>query len=298
MKIFITGANGLLGQKLIKLFLEKEVPFVATSSGKSRVEHLTDNYCELDITNENQVKHVLESIQPTCIINTAAMTNVDACEDEREKAYSINVEGVKNLLNHSEQMNAHFIHLSTDFIFDGEKEGGMYTEEEAPSPLSYYAETKLESESIVKKYKGKWSIIRTVLVYGIVENMSRSNIILWIKKSLEDKKPINVVNDQYRTPTLAEDLAYGCYLCTKKTEEGIYNISGKDLLTPYQIANRIADFWNLDKNLITPVSSDVLSQKAKRPPFTGLNIGKAKNTFGYNPHSFEEGLEVLSHQLI
>ena len=136
-----------------------------------------------------------------------------------------------------------------------------------------------------------------MLVFGITNDMSRSNIVLWVKKSLEQNKPIQVVNDQWRTPTLAEDLAKGCHLAARKRARGIYNISGKDFLSPYDIAIKTADFFNLDKSLITATDSTKFVQPAKRPPTTGFIIEKARKELGYEPRSFEEGLAILADQI-
>jgi len=134
-------------------------------------------------------------------------------------------------------------------------------------------------------------------VYGIADDMSRSNIVLWVKKSLEEKKTIQVVNDQWRTPTLAEDLAEGCFLILKKEATGIFNISGKDFLSPYQMAIKTADFFGLDKSFIVESDSTKFTQPAKRPPKTGFIIDKAVNQLGYQPHSFEQGIDILAKQV-
>jgi dTDP-4-dehydrorhamnose reductase len=135
------------------------------------------------------------------------------------------------------------------------------------------------------------------LVYGIVSDMSRSNIILWVKKSLEEGKNIKVVTDQFRTPTLAEDLAQGCWLITDKEAEGIFHISGKDFLTPYEMAIKTADFFELDKSLISQANADNFTQPAKRPAKTGFVLDKAINILGYNPVSFEEGIAIVAEQV-
>lgn len=303
-RILITGSNGLLGQKLVyKLAGKPGVRVIATSKGDNRLlSHGGYEYFPLDITDEADVKRVFEEFRPDVVINTAAMTNVDACEQQREACWSMNVKSVSYMLQSLEAMQneydnyyPHFIHLSTDFIFDGTK--GPLTEEEIPNPLSYYAESKLSAENLVKRCKLKWAIVRTVLVYGIVDNMSRSNIVLWAKSSLEQGKTINVVDDQFRTPTLAEDLADGCILIAEKGATGIYNISGSDFMSVLEMVNRIADFWKLDKSLINPAKSEDIKQPAKRPPVTGFIIDKARKDLGYSPHSFEEGLRVVDEQL-
>lgn len=298
--ILITGSNGLLGQKLIYALLDRNKKggnwnIIATSKGENRLRETNGyTYLPLDITSETEVKSVLEKYQPDVLINTAAMTNVDACESDRAGAKAMNADAVAHLVN-AAKSDCHFIHLSTDFIFDGEN--GPYKEEDEPNPLSYYAVTKLEGEKIVQASSLKWAIIRTIIVYGIVDNMSRSNIVLWAKDALSKGQKINIVDDQFRSPTLAEDLAEGCILCAEKNAEGIFHVSGKDVMSVLELVYRVADFWKLDKSLVTPVKSETIKQPAKRPPRTGFIIDKAKNTFGYNPHSFEEGLAVLDAQL-
>lgn len=296
MKVLVTGANGLLGQKLVKLYEEElEVSLLATARGSNRNEKGGYTYQEMDITDAQAVRSVVADFQPDVLINTAAMTQVDDCETNPEACWELNVTAVENLLVACKDTSCFFIQLSTDFVFDGTS--GPYKETDAPNPLSKYAESKLASEKIVEESGVDYAIVRTMLVYGIVPDMSRSNIILWVKKNLEEGKPIKVVNDQWRTPTLAEDLAKGCALIAGKRAKGIYHISGKDLLTPYDMAIATAEFFGLDTGLIEEVDGSIFTQPAKRPPKTGFVLDKAVGELGYNPVSFNEGLKVLKNQL-
>ena len=296
-KILVTGTNGLLGQKLTSLITQEgEYELIATGRGANRNPSQEGyQYVSMDITNAEEVEQVISTYQPNYIINTAAMTNVDQCEDDKEGCWSQNVDAVQYLANSSKRHHCFLLHLSTDFIFDGED--GPYDEEAEPNPVSYYGESKLAAEKILLASDISWAMARTVLVYGITPGMSRSNIILWVKKSLEEGKEINVVNDQWRTPTLAEDLAMGCYLIIQKEAQGIYNISGKDFLNPYQMAVKTADFFGLDKSTLHETDGSKFQQKAKRPPKTGFILDKAIKDLGYDPVSFEEGIEVLNKQL-
>ena len=297
-KILVTGSNGLLGQKLVKLILDKgEFELIATSRGENRIADLYPSmqYYGLDICNEMEVNKLLDDLKPEYVINTAAMTNVDLCETEKENCWDLNVNSVQYLINACKKNNSHLIHLSTDFIFDGED--GPYDEEAIANPVSYYGESKLEAEKLLKASSCDWAILRTVLVYGISHDMSRSNIILWVKESLENGKEIKVVNDQWRTPTLAEDLAMGCYLTVQKNARGVFNISGKDFLSPYEMAVKTADYFGLDKGLMEEVDGSVFTQTAKRPPKTGFLLDKAVKELNYSPVSFEEGIKVLAKQI-
>jgi dTDP-4-dehydrorhamnose reductase len=297
-KILITGSNGLLGQKLVALLLNNpEVELLATSRGENKLAAIYPAlpFALLDVTNPTDVEQVITMHQPTHIIHTAAMTNVDECEINHEACWQLNVEAVKYLTSIAEKLDIHLIHLSTDFIFDGA--AGPYNEEAAANPISYYGESKLAAEKIVRASAGKWAIVRTVLVYGIVHDYGRSNIVLWVKNSLEKKQSIKVVSDQFRTPTLAEDLAQGCWLIARHDAQGIFNISGKELLTPYDMALQVADYFNLDTDCITRADASSFTQTAKRPARTGFIIQKAETELGYRPHSFAEGIAVVASQL-
>ncbi|MGB0888431.1 MAG: SDR family oxidoreductase [Vicingaceae bacterium] len=297
MKILITGSNGLLGQKLIKLLAGKtDVTLLATSKGENRVKNKEGyNYQPLDITNRTEVLNVVAEFKPDAIINTAAMTNVDACELDKELCWDLNVNAVKYFIEAAEKNNTHLIHLSTDFVFDGE--AGPYKETDLPNPLSYYGKSKYEAEKLLEKSTIKWSIARTIIVYGIADDMSRSNIVLWAKEALEKGNPLTIVDDQFRSPTLAEDLAMGCYLIAEKEAEGIYHLSGKDVMSIIDLVYKVADFYGLDKSIVTAIKSALLNQAAKRPPKTGFVLDKAINDLGYNPVSFDEGLAELTKQL-
>ena len=295
--ILVTGSNGLLGQKLTDLLKgNSEYRLIATAKGEDRYPDKSGyTYAHLDITNLSEVEEVLATYKPDAVIHTAAMTNVDQCETDHEGCDALNVKAVQYIVQTCEKQGIYLVHLSTDFIFNGDK--GPLTEEDKPDPISYYGESKLKAEQIVQAMKGHWSIVRTVLVFGIVSDMSRSNIVLWVKNNLEQQKNIKVVNDQWRTPTLAEDLAMGCFLAVDKQAQGIYNISGGDLLTPYDIAQHTAKFFNLDASLIEEVDSSTFKQPARRPLKTGFVIDKAKRELGYQPHTFEQGIQVLADQL-
>lgn len=297
MKILITGSNGLLGQKLVhQLKQDPEVELVATARGENRLNDKSGyTYHAMDISNLQDVLGIFELEKPEVVIHTAAMTHVDQCEDDQAGCLKLNVEAVQYIIAACATYNAHLVHLSTDFIFDG-KEGPLDETAEA-APVSFYGDSKWRAEKLIQASTVSHAILRTVLVYGVAENMSRSNIVLWAKGALEKGSPITVVDDQFRTPTLAEDLAQGCVLAAKQKAQGIYNISGPDFYSIIDMVREIARFWNLDESLISPVSSNTLNQRAQRPPKTGFIIDKAKRDLAYSPHSFKAGLALVDAQI-
>jgi dTDP-4-dehydrorhamnose reductase len=296
--ILITGSNGLTGQKIIYALLDKkDVRCIATSTGENRTKEKTGYiYESLDITDKEQVNQVFEKYKPDALINTAAMTNVDACEVQKENCTKMNVDAVSYLIDACRKFNTHFIHLSTDFVFDGLK-GSAYTETDIPNPESFYSKSKYDGELLLQKSGLKWTILRTIIIYGVVDDNKRSNLVLWTKNSLEKKQRISVITDQYRAPTLAEDLAEACVQAALKGATGIYHVSGEETKSILEWVNITADFFHLDKSYIDPVTTASLNQPARRPPVTGFIIDKAKRDLDFHPHTFLEGLQIVKSQL-
>ena len=297
MKILITGSNGLLGQKLLhKLRQDFSVELIATSKGENRVSNKDCyTYFDLDITDNDAIAKLISREKPQVVINTAAMTNVDLCEDEKQACDALNVEAVRHLADACEKIDSHLIQISTDFIFDGED--GPYKEEDEPNPLSYYGISKLKSEQVLQAHSVKWTILRTIIVFGVGEKLIKGNIVLWAKGALEKGDPLNIIDDQFRAPTLAEDLADICILAAKKKAFGVFNASGKDIMSIYEIVLRIAKHYGYSTDNLNKISTATLKQKAGRPPRTGFILNKSRNELGYNPHSFEECLTIIDQQL-
>ncbi|WP_299665107.1 SDR family oxidoreductase [uncultured Polaribacter sp.] len=297
VKVVVTGSNGLLGQSLLKLLLKEHTKYqvFGFSKGENRSGRKDFKYISIDITDEVLLKNQIKEIQPDFIINTAAMTNVDACENNKVACDTLNIEVVKWLAEVSKYIDAHVIHISTDFIFDGKK--GNYKETDAPNPLSHYGVSKLKSEEVLINSKIDFTILRTILVYGQVFDMSRSNIVLWVKKMLEDQKEITIVDDQFRAPTYVEDLAMACKISMDKKATGIFNISSKELLSVYEIAQQIAVAFSLDKSFIKPISTATLNQTAPRPAKTGFDLTKTNKELQFYPKSFQEDLQIFKETL-
>ncbi|OQP56368.1 SDR family oxidoreductase [Niastella populi] len=294
MKVLITGANGLLGQHMIKLLLDRNYEVVATSRGESRLPFQPSanyTYREMDITNSLETFAVMSNEKPDIVVHAAAMTQVDDCELRPQHCERINVQGTSQVLTDAETFSSHFIYISTDFVFDGEQ--GNYAEEDDTKPISLYGFTKLQAESMVQTSTIPFAIVRTCLVYGNLLQGTRSNIVSWVRENLEQGKTIKVVSDQLRTPTYVEDLAKGILLIIEKKATGIYHISGKDWLTPYDIALKTAAKFNLDAGKIVKVDAATFKQPGRRPLKTGFIIEKARKELGFEPMSFDEGLELM-----
>ncbi len=290
-KILVTGANGLLGQYLVPLLLKEGYTVIGVGKGACRLPPETGPFTwyDADITNDPLLQGILQKEQPATVVHAAAVTQVDDCQLNQEQCEAVNVRATAQLVLSAEAVSRHFIYISTDFVFDGEK--GDYTEADDLNPVSWYGFTKMQAESIVETCEISFAIVRTCLVYGAVLAGTRNNIIDWVRKSLEAGKKIKVVNDQWRTPTYVEDLARGILLVIQQNATGTYHISGKDKVTPYEMALQTAAICQLDASLIEQADAGSFSQPARRPPRTGFDISKARQQLGFEPISFEEGLQ-------
>ncbi len=296
-RVLITGANGMLGTKLIeRLKLRPDIEIFAIGRGPNRnPDKLGYLYESIDIRNFTLLERFFKHYRPTVVIHAAAMTNVDECERKPKECWKINVEGTENVAKLCKTFNAYMIFLSTDFVFDGKD--SPYDEEAEPNPLQVYGSSKREAELKINALQFPHVVLRAPLLYGVVPNASRTNAVLWVKSNLEQKKPIRVVTDQVRMPTLVEDLAEACFFALNKKALGTYHIAGKDLMSIYELALKVAKFWNLDTSLITPVRSKELNLLSERPPEVGFILEKAIKELGYRPRPFIEGLEIIKQQL-
>ncbi len=297
-RVLITGANGLLGQELVAVMSRHpEFDVLATARDEeSRLSGGSFGYAPLDLTQYKDVRNLMTDFTPDVIVNCAAMTNVDACEREKQACWEINVEAVENLVRYCQHSGTKLVHISTDFVFDGAN--GPYSETDRPDPVNFYGKSKLAAENAVRKAGLlNWAIARTVLVFGTGNKLSRSNFALWVIDQLSAGNRIRVVDDQWRSPTYAPDLAQGLHKLIRYDKRGVYHLSGREFLSVFAFAQKIASVFDLDSSLVERIDSVTLNQTAARPPRTGFIILKAETEFGYKPRSLEHCLAHLGARL-
>ena len=290
MKILITGVNGFLGYYFIEKLIANGHYVIATGKGENKLPFNNPYfvYETMDFTDAAAVNQIFLQHRPGYIIHAGAISKPDECEKNKPLADKVNVEGTAILLQAAKAYAAGFLFLSTDFVFDGE--AGMYKETDAVNPVNYYGSTKVKAEELVQQYEHTWAIVRTVLVYG-KPHTKRNNVLAIVREKLEKGELYEVFNDQVRTPTYAEDIANAVVVMLEKNVSGIYNVCGEEVMTPYEMAVKVAEFLNLDTSLIKKITEKDFALPAKRPLKTGLNITKAKAQLGYRPISFKEGLK-------
>jgi dTDP-4-dehydrorhamnose reductase len=286
--VLITGANGLLGQKLCQHFSSFFKVFTLDLHPQSFISLPNVSYESLNLIHRTLLEPFVRLHNPTVIINAAAYTDVDGCEIHQSQAWAVNVGGVKNLVKVCQEHNIKLVHLSTDYIFDGEK--GPYSEDDPPYPINFYGETKLESENVIKKGGIDFLILRTNVLYGFGKSL-KPNFLLWLLEKLSAGERIRIVTDQFNNPTLADNLSSCILEMVEKDLSGVFHIGGAEYLSRYDFALKVADKFNFDKNLISPTQTEFLEQKAKRPYRGGLKIEKAQRILQTKLLNVDEGLE-------
>lgn len=297
-RILITGANGLLGQALVaRMSRFPEYDVLATSRDDTpRFEGGSCGYAPLDITNASDVEALFRDFSPNVVINSAAMTQVDHCEEARSACWDVNARAVEYLAEQCQEYGARLIQVSTDFVFDGED--GPYREDARPNPVNYYGRSKLAAENAARGAgMSKWAIVRTILLYGTAHDLGRSNFVLWLLDELMHGRPVHIVTDQWRTPTYVDDLATGIERLVHYEKTGLFHMSGREMMSMYDFALTIADVFGQDPSLIHPVTSDYFEDAAPRPPRTGFIVLKAETEVGYKPRPLRTALSHLGNRL-
>ncbi len=290
--LLVTGCNGLLGQKLVAAAARDY-----RVAGLDREEHAAvpcDDFYSVDITDRDRVLEVVDEISPAVAVNTAALTNVDACEKEKDLAWSVNVDGVRHLAEGCRRAGAVIVQISSDYVFDGE--AGPYEEEAEPHPLGFYGTTKLESEQVLASSRLDWAVVRTNVLYGWAQGI-RANFVLWVISHLTADKYIRAAIDQYGNPTLADNLADGILLLISGDHRGLYHIAGADYMSRWAFALKIAKIFELNQELIAPVLSAQLSQRAPRPHWGGLRVDRAAQQMNLKVVGVQDGLTMMRKQL-
>lgn len=295
MVILVTGANGQLGQALKK-----------ASKNTDNLKFIFTDSDALDITNREKCERVFEKINPDFCINAGAYTAVDKAESDYEKAFAVNVTGVQNLAESCKKHDTTLIHISTDFVFDGEN-NVPYTEEDIPNPKSVYGTTKLQGEQEIQKILENYFIIRTSWVYSEFGN----NFYKTMLRLASERDSLNVVNDQIGTPTNANCLAEAIIEVIKskvksqKFEEkdsklrtsdfGIYNFSNEGSCSWYDFAKNIFELNDI-KIELNPILTSAYPTPAIRPKYSVLDKSKIKTTFGIEIKSWEEALLMMNDE--
>ena len=289
MKILITGGSGLLGGKVAEL---AQARGYEVFSGYAHNAPGSGKAVKFDLLDGQGISETITRIKPEVIIHSAALTDVDRCERERELAYKMNFEGTRIISEVSKQIGSFLIYISTDYVFNGSR--GMYREDDSPNPLSYYGLTKLLGE----QFCDHGCIARSCVVYGSRPAIGKVNFALWIINSLKANQPIHVVTDQFITPTLNSNLAAMVLEVGERQLNGTYHLAGASRISRYDFARTVARMLDLDLSLLSPCRMEDMKWAAKRPRDSSLDTSKAAKHLEEKPLSSEEAMQRLKDELV
>ena len=291
MKILITGGSGLLGEKISETLTENGDKVF---SGYFTNTPKTGTPIQFDIRNNDQVQNICKKITPDVIIHSAAVTNVEKCEVNRENAWKTNVKGTKSIVECANQKNIPVVYISTDYVFSGEK--GNYKEGDTTNPINYYGETKLLGEALVTNKSINNLVLRPSVIYGSQKGV-KTDFAQWILTNLKTNKTMEIVTDQIVSPTITTDLAIMIKDLIERSDGGIYHTSGATPITRYDFAVKLAAKFGYDKNLIKETTCSQMNWKASRPTNSSLNIKKISKSIGRSPWNINKAFECLAEEM-
>jgi dTDP-4-dehydrorhamnose reductase len=293
-RVLITGANGLLGQQLIKAFRDQYDVHGLGLQAEPRWRDENFHYHQGDITERPKLRALVQELVPKFIVNAAAFTDVDGSEAQREACWRVNVTGVENLVYAAQKVDSRLIHVGTDYVFDGKN--GPYREEDRPNPLGFYARSKLAGENALINSKADYAIARTMVLYGAGHEI-RPNFVTWLIQQLREGKSVRIVDDQFGNPTLARELSSALRVLAESGRNGIYHISGSEVIARYHFAVKIAEVFDLEAGLIQPIKTGDFKQASPRPLRSGFDISKAVRELGINMSDVVGGLSKFKAEL-
>jgi len=293
-KVLLLGSNGLLGQYFVKRF-HKDYDLTGVSLEKESFSKIQDmSYFSADLTDRKQIQKIISDISPDIIINAAAFTDVDGCEDSKADCWDVNVRILENILESNFEKKPILVHISTDYVFDGRR--GLYTETDKPNPQGEYARSKMAAENIIRAAELEYIIVRTQVLFGYGIKV-RLNFVTWVIDQLKKGYKIKVVDDQIGNPTYAEDAAEAVFRLLDNKSYGLYHVSGTETISRYDFALKVAEIFKLDSSVIERARTEDLKQKSPRPMDSSFILDKLVNYTGWEPHDVKDSLRLLRQEM-
>lgn len=290
MKFLVTGSAGLVGRQVVQDLLQSYTD-VYSCYHNSRPE--SGIATPIDIASQESIIKAVESTSPDVIIHLAAMTNVDLCETERDMALKINARSTAVLSEQAKKHGAFLVYVSTDYVFDGKT--GMKKESDMTDPVDYYGQSKLEGEKAVQEIAPKWCIARTSTPYGM--HPKKKSFPLFVAENLQSKTPLDIITDQYTSPTYVPNLSRMLIEISSRNIQGMLHVSGATRISRYEMAEMVAEKLNLDNKLLRPTNMDAMNWTARRPKDSSLDVSKAASLLREKPMTVQQGLDLFIEEL-
>ena len=289
LKFLVTGSAGLIGRQVVKDLSDTHEVF--SCYNKSKPEY--GNAVKMDLLNHEMISNVLLETEPDVVIHLGAMTGVDLCEKEESMAFDINTKATQIIAQQCSILNTFLVYVSTDYVFDGNL--GMYYEDSAPNPLSVYGKSKLEGEKVIQTFSSDWCIVRTSTPFGL--HPTKKSFPIWVIENLQKQKQIDVLTDQFTSPTYVPSLSRMLIEISERHLTGIIHVAGASKISRYEMASLISDKLGLDGKLLREISINDIKWEAERPKDSSLNVSKAISILNHKPQKIDHDVNLFIDEI-
>ena len=289
LKFLVTGSAGLVGQQVVKDLSNSHLVF--SCYNKSKPEY--GDSVKMDLKNYEMISSVLSETEPDVVIHLGAMTGVDLCEKEESMAFDINTKATQTIAQQCSISNTFLVYVSTDYVFDGNL--GMYKEDDVANPLGFYGKSKLEGEKAVQNFSANWCIARTSTPFGL--HPTKKSFPMWVIENLQKQKQIDVLIDQFTSPTYIPNLSRMLIEISERRITGIINTAGASKISRYQMASMVSDKLNLDGTLLKQISMNKMKWIAQRPKDSSLDVSRASSILNEKPQKIDQSLNLFIDEM-
>ena len=289
LKFLVTGSAGLVGQQVVKDLSKSNQVFSCYNESKPEY----GDSVKMDLKNYEMISSVLTEIKPDVVIHLGAMTGVDLCEKEKTSASEINTKATEIIAKECSKLNSFLVYVSTDYVFDGNF--GMYKEDDVANPLGFYGKSKLEGEKAVQDFSTNWCIARTSTPFGL--HPTKKSFPMWVIENLQKQKQIDVLIDQFTSPTYIPNLSRMLIEISERRITGIIHAAGASKISRYQMASMVSDKLNLDGTLLKQISMNKMKWVAQRPKDSSLDVSRASSILNEKPQKIDQSLNLFIDEM-
>ena len=289
LKFLVTGSAGLVGQQVVKDLSKSNQVFSCYNESKPEY----GDSVKMDLKNYEMISSVLTEIKPDVVIHLGAMTGVDLCEKEKTSASEINTKATEIIAKECSKLNSFLVYVSTDYVFDGNF--GMYKEDDVANPLGFYGKSKLEGEKAVQNFSTNWCIARTSTPFGL--HPTKKSFPMWVIENLQKQKQIDVLIDQFTSPTYIPNLSRMLIEISERRITGIIHAAGASKISRYQMAIMVSDKLNLDGTLLKQISMNKMKWVAQRPKDSSLDVSRASSILNEKPQKIDHSLNLFIDEM-
>ena len=289
LKVLVTGSSGLVGRQVVKDLSNTHQVFSCYNESKPEY----GDSVKMDLKNREMISSILTEKKPDIVIHLGAMTGVDLCEKEKTSASEINTKATEIIAKECSKLNSFLVYVSTDYVFDGNL--GMYKEDDVTNPLGFYGKSKLEGEKVVQNFSTNWCIARTSTPFGL--HPTKKSFPMWVIENLQKQKQIDILIDQFTSPTYIPNLSRMLIEISERRITGIIHTAGASKISRYQMASMVSDKLNLDSTLLKQISINKMKWVAQRPKDSSLDVSRASSILNEKPQKIDQSLNLFIDEM-